>query len=86
LRGRGTLFEAWRATFGLRATGSEPLVKGYFIALHWFRSTIENEFRRGGEQCFPELPWEWSNLSLSEADAYYNSSSSSCNLRTLCDN
>jgi len=26
MRGRGPLFEAWRATFGLRATGWEPLV------------------------------------------------------------
>jgi len=26
VRGRGPLFEAWRATFGPRVTGWEPLV------------------------------------------------------------
>jgi len=29
LRGRGPLFEAWRATFGPRATGWEPLIYTY---------------------------------------------------------
>jgi len=34
LRGRGPLFEAWRVTFGPRATGWEPLPYTYWTPLH----------------------------------------------------